>query len=50
MLGITVDGNFGPETEQAVMAAQSQARVAADGVVGRATWAVLDEMGNTLGR
>jgi peptidoglycan hydrolase-like protein with peptidoglycan-binding domain len=50
LLGITVDGNFGPETEEAVIAAQRQASLAADGVVGRVTWGMLDEMGNTLGR
>jgi hypothetical protein len=50
LLGITIDGTFGPETEQAVIAAQTKANLAADGVVGRATWTMLDEFGNSLGR
>jgi hypothetical protein len=50
LLGITIDGNFGSETEEAVMAAQRQANLAADGVVGRATWTLLDQLGNAAGR
>jgi peptidoglycan hydrolase-like protein with peptidoglycan-binding domain len=50
LLGVTIDGTFGPETEEAVIAAQRQANLAPDGVVGRATWTMLDELGNAAGR
>ena len=40
---VTVDGNFGAGTEAAVRAFQSQAGLAVDGVVGRATWQALFE-------
>ncbi len=35
------DGDFGPRTETAVRAEQSQARIAVDGEVGKHTWSVL---------
>ena len=41
LLGITVDGDFGPATEAAVRSYQDANGLAVDGVVGPATWAVL---------
>jgi len=37
----TADGDFGPTTEQSVKAFQAQARLAADGIIGAATWKAL---------
>lgn len=37
-----IDGDFGPGTEQAVIAAQGSLDLVADGIVGPATWATLD--------
>lgn len=42
---VTVDGNFGAGTETAVKAFQKLFGLTQDGVVGRATWAKLNEVG-----
>ncbi|MBD2099218.1 peptidoglycan-binding protein [Trichocoleus sp. FACHB-591] len=36
-----IDGAFGPETQNAVQAAQRQYQLEADGIVGPATWSAL---------
>jgi peptidoglycan hydrolase-like protein with peptidoglycan-binding domain len=41
MVGAKVDGGFGPDTEKAVRAAQKNAGLKDDGVVGKRSWAVL---------
>ena len=47
LLGITADGAFGPETEQAVIEFQRGANLSADAIVGPATWKALDEFSNS---
>jgi peptidoglycan hydrolase-like protein with peptidoglycan-binding domain len=47
LLGIEVDGSFGPQTEQAIADFQRTAGLVADAVVGPATWKALDEFGNS---
>jgi peptidoglycan hydrolase-like protein with peptidoglycan-binding domain len=41
LLGVPVDGDFGPQTERAVKAFQRKHGLTPDGVVGPATWAAL---------
>ena len=41
LLGMTVDGVFGSETEEAVKKAQKENGLPADGIVGPYTWAAL---------
>lgn len=43
LLGITVDGSFGPKTEVAVKEFQRNSGLVVDGSVGPATWAVLEK-------
>lgn len=45
---ITIDGYFGDETEQAVMAFQDMQGLAVDGIVGRDTWKALTSAYSTL--
>lgn len=40
--GLTVDGDFGPKTERAVIAFQKANGLKPDGIVGRLTWAALE--------
>lgn len=40
-LGITVDGDFGPKTEEAVKSFQKSKGLVADGIVGSKTWSAL---------
>lgn len=42
LLGIPVDGDFGPQTEKAVRSFQAKHGLIADGVVGPKTWAALE--------
>lgn len=44
ILGLPVDGDFGPATESGVEAYQHAYGVSADGVVGPQTWAALDDL------
>lgn len=39
--GLAIDGIFGPQTKEAVTAAQQRAHITADGIVGPQTWPVL---------
>lgn len=42
LLGLPVDGDFGPNTDKAVRAFQSKHRLTVDGIVGPNTWKVLE--------
>lgn len=50
LLGITADGAFGPETEQAVTEFQRGANLPTDAIVGPSTWKALDDMNNAKSR
>jgi peptidoglycan hydrolase-like protein with peptidoglycan-binding domain len=41
LLGVSIDGDFGPKTEAAVKAYQKRHNLVADGLVGPKTWASL---------
>jgi peptidoglycan hydrolase-like protein with peptidoglycan-binding domain len=41
-----VDGRYGPKTEAAVKTLQQQRSVPVDGIVGPATWAIIDALEN----
>jgi hypothetical protein len=41
-LGLTADGDFGPNTKKAVIALQKKHGLYADGIVGKQTWGLLD--------
>lgn len=41
LLGVDDDGDFGPKTKKALIAAQKKAKVIADGICGPQTWAAL---------
>jgi peptidoglycan hydrolase-like protein with peptidoglycan-binding domain len=45
LLSVTIDGNFGAETEQAVIAFQRRENIAVDGVIGPQTWGAIDKLG-----
>jgi peptidoglycan hydrolase-like protein with peptidoglycan-binding domain len=45
LLSVTVDGNFGQETEQAVRTFQGQQNIKVDGVIGPQTWGAIDKLG-----
>jgi peptidoglycan hydrolase-like protein with peptidoglycan-binding domain len=45
LLSVTIDGNFGTETEQAVVAFQRRQNLAVDGVIGPETWGAIDRLG-----
>jgi len=47
-LGVHVDGDFGPETEQAVRAFQAQSHIKVDGVIGPETWRALHAHGEGI--
>ena len=46
ILAIKIDGDFGPDTENAVRTFQEGNGLEVDGVVGEKTWEVLDNQGN----
>ena len=43
LLGITVDGIFGPKTKAAVVAYQTAHNLEPDGICGPKTWAAIDQ-------
>jgi peptidoglycan hydrolase-like protein with peptidoglycan-binding domain len=45
LLSVTIDGTFGAETEQAVLAFQRRENLNVDGVIGPETWGAIDRLG-----
>jgi peptidoglycan hydrolase-like protein with peptidoglycan-binding domain len=45
LLSVTIDGTFGTETEQAVIAFQRRENIAVDGIIGPETWGAIDKLG-----
>lgn len=44
LTGVKADGDFGPQTDQAVRTFQTKNKLTADGIVGPLTWAALDKI------
>jgi peptidoglycan hydrolase-like protein with peptidoglycan-binding domain len=45
LMSVTVDGNFGQETDQAVKEFQRRENIKVDGIVGPQTWGTIDKLG-----
>jgi peptidoglycan hydrolase-like protein with peptidoglycan-binding domain len=45
LLSVTIDGNFGQETDQAVREFQRRENIKVDGVIGPQTWGAIDKLG-----
>jgi peptidoglycan hydrolase-like protein with peptidoglycan-binding domain len=40
--GLSIDGDFGPQTKSVTIAFQKCAKITADGIIGPVTWSKLD--------